>query len=120
MAVYPQFQRPSIGGRADDILPAGTRARLQGGPTYTCIVTPEPGGSEEPTVGEVLEELAALRLLDRKLRSSSPGSPEYQDAAGEVDRKSEELIGRLRGLSSGSVDREGSADDPGAAAEERG
>jgi len=61
-------------------------------------MAPDKAGSEEPTVGEVLDELAALRALDSRLRSSQPGSPEYQHAADEVDRKSQDLIDRLRKL----------------------
>ena len=68
---------------------------------------PDKAGSQEPAVGEVLDELAALRVLDSRLRSSPPGSPEYLHAAAEVDRKSQELIDRLREL-----ERGGRADMP--------
>jgi len=56
------------------------------------------GSRDSNAIGELLEELAELRELDRRRQAHVPGSAAYDAATLEVDLRSRRLMDRFRDL----------------------
>lgn len=63
-----------------------------------CLADRPYDGGESSSIGELLDELAELRELDRRRQAHAPGSAAYDAATLEVDLRSRRLMDRFRDL----------------------